>query len=208
MDQDLGHLTLIRPQLPSTVQYLAYRGAEAAGHPRQYDSKVDLQDLTRFTFVETVQPQFDLYTQRVWHVSLKRAIRVTYLVDHRLHRVRTCLLFSTDVGCRTRPDSDYAVLQTALSNRISLPRRETIHRTVCLPSAVGQKAGFPFQCQFHRSQSCQAGSSFVFSMASVKRRALNDHLLDTLISTLDLSPPEIKSHPNYQTLGSYGVIAA
>ncbi|MCY7323857.1 MAG: IS4 family transposase, partial [Phormidesmis sp. CAN_BIN36] len=49
---------------------------------------------------------------------------------------------------------------------------------------------------------------FVFSMASVKRRALNDHLLDTFISRLELSPTEIKSHPNYQNLRSYGMIAA
>ena len=42
--------------------------------------------------------QVDLYTARLWHVSLKREIRVVYLVDHRLpHRTRTCLLFSTDV---------------------------------------------------------------------------------------------------------------
>lgn len=57
----------------------------------------------------------------------------------------------------------------------------------------------------HRQQSGNA--PFVFSMASVKRRALNDHLLDTFISKLGLSPTEIKSHPNDQNLRSYGVIA-
>ncbi|MCC5651875.1 isocyanide synthase family protein [Nostoc sp. XA013] len=49
---------------------------------------------------------------------------------------------------------------------------------------------------------------FVFSMVSVKRRALNDHLLNTFISKLGLSPTLIKFHPNYQNLSSYGVIAA
>ena len=49
---------------------------------------------------------------------------------------------------------------------------------------------------------------FVFSMASVKRRALNDHLLDMFISKLGLSPTLIKSHANYQSLRAYGVIAA
>jgi len=58
----------------------------------------------------------------------------------------------------------------------------------------------------HRQQSGNA--PFVFSRASVKRRALIDHLLDTFVATLDLSPNEIKSHPNYQNLRSYGVIAA
>lgn len=49
---------------------------------------------------------------------------------------------------------------------------------------------------------------FVFSMATVKRRALNEHLLNRFISNLDLSPSAIKSHPNYEKLRSYGTIAA
>ena len=49
--------------------------------------------------METVQPKVDLYSARVWHVSSERQIiRVAYLIDRRLpNRVRTCLLFSTDV---------------------------------------------------------------------------------------------------------------
>jgi hypothetical protein len=47
-----------------------------------------------------------------------------------------------------------------------------------------------------------------FSMASAKRRALNHHLLDRFIQTLDLEPTLIKSHPNYSTLCNYGIIAA
>jgi len=133
MDQYLGHLTLVRPQLPSRVQYLAVDGAYAKerfvtgatqlklhvvsklrcdanlrhlytgvqkqrGRPRKYDGKVDLTDLSRFTFVDTVQPQVDLYTARSWHVSLKWQIRVAYLIDRRPpNRTRTCLLFSTTV---------------------------------------------------------------------------------------------------------------
>jgi hypothetical protein len=49
---------------------------------------------------------------------------------------------------------------------------------------------------------------FVFSMTSVKRRALNQHLLDLFIAKLDLEPSVIKSHPNYHALCDYGVIAA
>ena len=49
---------------------------------------------------------------------------------------------------------------------------------------------------------------FVFSMASVKRRALNHHLLERFIANLDLEPSVIKSHPNYSTLCDYGTIAS
>jgi len=45
-------------------------------------------------------------------------------------------------------------------------------------------------------------------MASAKRRALNQHLLERFIANLDLEPSVIKSHPNYSTLCDYGTIAA
>jgi hypothetical protein len=41
-----------------------------------------------------------------------------------------------------------------------------------------------------------------------KRQALNAHLLDLFTATFALEPTLIKSHPNYQTLLNYGVIAA
>ncbi|MFM7450677.1 MAG: IS4 family transposase, partial [Leptolyngbyaceae cyanobacterium] len=37
--------------------------------------------------------------------------------------------------------------------------------------------------------------------------AFNDHLLERFISELDLDPTLIKSHPNYENLRSYGIIA-
>ncbi len=82
----------------ANLQYLYTGEQKRRGRPCKYDGKVDLTDLSRFIFVETVQPNVDLYTAVVWHVSLKRNIRVAYLLDRRhLTRVRTCLLFSTEV---------------------------------------------------------------------------------------------------------------
>lgn len=45
------------------------------------------------------------------------------------------------------------------------------------------------------------------SMANYKCFAFNDHLLEQFICQLDLHPTLIKSHPNYESLHSYGVIA-
>jgi hypothetical protein len=50
--------------------------------------------------------------------------------------------------------------------------------------------------------------SLVDCMASVKRHALNQHLLGRLIRELELDSTSIKSHPSYQTLQNYGIIAA
>jgi hypothetical protein len=59
-------------------------------------------------------------------------------------------------------------------------------------------------------QSTQANKaeSLRFSIASVKRQALNEHLLDLFTAMFDLEPTLIKSHPNSQTLLNYGTIAA
>jgi hypothetical protein len=44
-------------------------------------------------------------------------------------------------------------------------------------------------------------------MASYKRVALNEYLLELFIEKLDLNPTLIKSHPNYSKLCKHGVIA-
>ncbi|MEM6256108.1 MAG: IS4 family transposase, partial [Cyanobacteria bacterium P01_D01_bin.156] len=49
---------------------------------------------------------------------------------------------------------------------------------------------------------------FVFSMASYKRRKLNQHLMDRFIRNLDLDETLIKSHPNYSSLCDYGVLVS
>ncbi|PZO46783.1 MAG: IS4 family transposase, partial [Phormidesmis priestleyi] len=49
---------------------------------------------------------------------------------------------------------------------------------------------------------------FVFSMASYKRRKLNQHLLERFIHNLDLDETLIKSHPNYQSLCDYGTLVS
>lgn len=82
----------------ANLQFLYTGVQKRRGRPRKYAGKVDLTDLSRFIFVKAVQPDVELYTAVVFHVSLKRSIRVAYLVDHRqTTRVRTCLLFSTDI---------------------------------------------------------------------------------------------------------------
>lgn len=82
----------------ANLQFLYTGVQKQRGRLRKYAGKVDLADLSRFTFVKAVQPDVELYTAVVFHVSLKRSIRVAYLVDRRHStRVRTCLLFSTDI---------------------------------------------------------------------------------------------------------------
>ena len=56
-------------------------------------------------------------------------------------------------------------------------------------------------------QHCE-GDDLSFSIASFKRLALNQHLLDVFIDMFELDPTLIKSHQNYQNLLDYGAIAS
>ena len=199
----------------ANLRYLYTGKQKQRGRPRKYDGKVDFTDLSRFTFVQSRQPDVELYTQRVWHVSLKREIRVVYLIDRRSpHRVGTCLLFSTDVD----QDPTQIVQFYKLRFQIEFLFRDAKQFT----GLEDCQARDLTKLEFHFNASLtalnlakveanqqQSGQERVpFSMASAKRRALNQHLLDRFIETLDLEPTLIKSHPNYSTLCNYGIIAA
>jgi hypothetical protein len=59
---------------------------------------VNLADPTQLLSVRQVQPGIDLYTAVVWHVWLKRKIRLAYLLDRRLpNTANYVVLFSTDL---------------------------------------------------------------------------------------------------------------
>ncbi len=185
------------------------------GRPRKYDGKVDFTDLSRFTVVAAVQPNVDLYTQRVWQVSLKRETRVVYLIERQVsNRVRTYLLFSTDVGQAPKQIVQFYKLRFQIEFSFRDAKQFTgledcqardlvkleFHFNACLTALNLAKV------ETHPPHPGQ--EPIAFSMATLKRRALNQHLLERLIATLDLEPNLIKSHPNDSTLCNYGMIAA
>jgi Transposase DDE domain len=65
-----------------------------------------------------------------------------------------------------------------------------------------------YQAQLQQPASDTERKADVFSMASHKRAAFNDYLLERFISQLDVNPTSIKSHPNYQKLRPYGLLTA
>ena len=188
------------------------------GRPRKYDGKVDFSDVSRLLYVKSLDGDEDgihLYTQVVWHVSLKRMIRLVYLLDQRKpDQTRYALLFSTDLNQSAEEILEFYRLRFQI---------EFIFRD------AKQFTGFS-DCQarnenaldFHLNVSLMAlnvaraeqrslvGAEelSILSMASVKRRALNDYLLDLFIDKLGLCRTLIKSHINFQDLRNHGVIRA
>jgi hypothetical protein len=211
----LGLDVVSKLRCDANLRYLYTGKQNPRGRPRKYDGKVDFHDLTRFTWVDTVKPNLDLYSATVWHVSLKRTLQLAYLLDRRHpERLRFVVLFSTDI--HQDPKQIYRFYR--LRFQIEFLFRDAKQFTGLQDS----QARDILKLDFHLNTSLTAlnlakldalrqhtgHKPFVFSMASVKRRALNQHLLDIFIANLDLDPRLIKSHPNYQTLCDYGTILA
>lgn len=200
------------------LRYVYTGEQKPRGRKRKYDGKVDLTDVSRMTFVAEIEPKLSLYTVTVWSLRLKRKVRLAYLMDKRNpSRTGHILLFSTDINI------DAKDILTFYKSRFQI---EFIFRDAKQFTGLADcqardftKLDFHFNAclmalnlaklqAWQSHQSAHPDIPFVFSMASYKRLALNQHLLDRFISLLDLEPTLIKSHPNFHKLCSYGVIAS
>lgn len=207
--------TIGKLRCDANLNYLYDGPQKPRGARRKYDGKVDLTDLTRWQSLGEVEPDTDLYTAVVWSVCLKRKIRVVYLLN-RKHPERLCyaLLFSTDIGL------DPSQLFEAYRARFQIEfifrdAKQFTGLTDC-QARDEQKLDFHFNAsltalniaKWEQYQQRDPWEPFVFSMASYKRRKLNQHLIDRFIRNLDLDETLIKSHPNFPSLCDYGVLVS
>ncbi|NJL57205.1 transposase [bacterium] len=200
------------------LRYL-YNGVQKPrGAKRKYDGKVQLSDFSQWSPVRPLDLHLDLYTLVVWHVSLKRKIRVAALVDTRKpEKMGVALLFSTDLDL----DAELILQYYKARFQIEFIFRDAKQFTGLCDAQTRQPQTLDFhfnasltalnlakyEDQLRATQGNQEQALSPFSMASYKRVAFNDHLLERFISMLELNPTLIKSHPNYQSLRSYGIIA-
>lgn len=199
----------------ANLKYLYNGPQKLRGARRKYDGKVDLTDLSRWQSMGQVEDHISLYTAIVWSVNLKQKIRVVYLLNHK-HSERLCyaLLFSTDVelGASQLYEAYRARFQIEFIFRDA---KQFTGLTDC-QARDPQKLDFHFNAsltalnlaKWEQYQQRDIWEPFVFSMASYKRRKLNQHLLERFIRNLDLDETLIKKHPNYQTLRDYGLLAS
>lgn len=209
----LGFEAIGRLRSDANLKFLYDGPHTGRGRPRRYDGKVDWTDPSRLTFVTTLDEGVSLYTAVVWSVNFRRPVRLAYLLKEQDGRRSYVVLFSTDVTI------DPLHLYRCYTARFQI---EFIFRD------ARQFLGFS-DCQ---ARSAEALDSHVnaslmalnlakatlqsthtdaeplsFSIASLKRLALNEHLFDLFIDMLDLDPTLIKSHPKYSELLSYGSLS-
>jgi DDE superfamily endonuclease len=216
VELDLHLVSKLR--IDADLRYCYTGEQKLKGAPRKYDGKVDLSDLSRLEFGSELANGIKMYSQVVWHISLKRKIRIVYLLDQRNpEKQRVALLFSTDI----KLDSLRLYKYYKSRFQIEFIFRDAKQFTgLCDCQSRQQKAlDFHFNASLaalniakleqQKTQSATGEDSQPqsFSMATYKRLALNGHLLERFISMLELDQTLIKSHPNYDSLLQYGSLA-
>jgi hypothetical protein len=213
----LGFHSIGRLRSDANLKFLYDGPQKRRGNRRRYDGKVTLADPSRFTLVKTLEDGVSLYTAVVWSVSLKCRIRLAYLRKEQEGRQSYVVLFSTDIDC------DPMELYQCYAARFQIEfvfrdARQFTGLADCQarsPEALDAHVNASLMALNLAKAALQATHSgaepdapLSFSIASFKRQALNAHLLDLFTSMFALEPTLIKSHPNYQMLLNYGVIAS
>jgi DDE superfamily endonuclease len=155
------------------------------GKRRKYDGKVDLNDVSRFQFVQDLEQNLKLYTAVVWHMSLKRQVRIAYISDTRKpDKVGHVVLFSTDINLSAY--DIYCFYKARFQIEFIFRDAKQFTGLSDCQARSKHKLDFHFNAsltalnlaKFDAQQRHQGDQPFVFSMASYKRLAFNDHLLD------------------------------
>jgi hypothetical protein len=187
------------------------------GPRRKYDGKVNFHDLRRFEALGPLEERahVHLYTALVWHVSLKRKLRMVVLVNRKdPPKPRSIVLASTDLEL----DGHKLVAFYVARFQIEFLFRDSKQFTGLADCQARAEAALDFhfnaslatlnlaRAEELRTQTDQ--SPQVFSMASWKQRQFNERLLDLFMERFALDPTWVKNQPYYEELRTYGAIAA
>lgn len=181
------------------------------GRPKIDDGKVDWSALSRFEQIETPDAGIVLSSQVVNQVHCKRNLRVVKVVDTASQR--WALLLSTDVALAAETIYRYdtarfhiAFLCRAATQFTGLSdgqaRAKTKLHCHCAASLTAVTVA---KLDARQQRDSQAPA---FSMATVKRRYVNVHLLERLLSTFADGTTLDKCSPEYEQLCNYGAITS
>jgi DDE superfamily endonuclease len=206
----LGLAQIGKLRIDANLRYL-YQGPQrpGPGRPKTYDGKVNWDNRSRFEKIETDDDDIVLYHQVLNHVQFQCNLRVVLVVDTKPHR--RAVLFSTDV------DLDALTIFCYYKARFQIEflfrdAKQFTGLTDCQARSQA-KRNFHFNASLStvtlakleaRQQNEDAASAF--SMASLKRQAFNQHLIDRICQHLAKGHSLEKSSPDYEELCNYGTI--
>jgi DDE superfamily endonuclease len=209
---DLGLHAIGKLRTDANLKVLYTGSQKPKGRRRKYDGKLDCSDLSHLEFVRDLDKHTKLYTSVVYSVSLKRNIKLAYLLKEIDHKRSYVLLFSTDL--EIAPYDLYRFYKARFHIEFIFRDAKQFTGLEDCQSCDADKLDFHFNASLTalnlaKADLLQQRSSqepISFSIASYKRRALNEHLLERFISKFALDPTLIKSNPAYDAMCTYGLI--
>ena len=206
----LGLEQIGKLRLDAHLRYL-YQGPKrpGPGRPQTYDGKVHWDNLARFETVETADDDIVLYHQVLNHVQFQCTLRVVLVVDTKYNR--KAVLFSTDLNLDALTIYRYYKARFQIEF-LFRDAKQFAGLTDCQARSQA-KLNFHFNASLSavtlakldaRQQNGDAASGF--SMASLKRRAFNQHLIERISQYLAKGHSLEKSSPDYEELCNYGTI--
>lgn len=174
------------------LRYL-YRGAYSGlGRPKRYDGKVDFNELSRFVYEGEGEQNLHVYVQTLWHVGLKRTVRVVLLLNTSQAKPRYVLLFSTDLSLTGKEIVELYRLRFQIEflfrdakqftglTHCHAPDKQALHFHFNASMSAVNLAKLDLLSQQPPRQ------DFVFSLRTYIHRSFSHRLLSRLLSNLDL----------------------
>jgi len=208
-----GYHQISKLRHDADLRYLYTGEQKARGRHRVYDGKVRFEDLSRFRFVGVID-NLSVYTIVANSPSLKRNIRVVYLVRRQGDKIATALLFSTDIDLPAtdirrfykarfqieflfRDAKQFVGLSDCQARcEISLD----FHFNACMSALNMMKWESRKISQSETSPGC--------SISSIKRRNSDEYLLKRFLETSGIDLSTIKFPEAYDRIINLGAIAA
>jgi hypothetical protein len=211
-----GFHLITKLRVDANLRFL-YTGPQRAGRGRRraFAGKVSFSDLSHLDLVTEVEPGIRLYTQVVNSVALQRNLRIVLVLDQRKpQKPRYVVLGSTD--CELAAEVIFS--HYAARFQIEFLFRDAKQFTGLSECQSRDQQAIDFHlnaalaavniARIEQLEQAETAIRPVFSLASYKQRAFNEHLLELFICKLALRADMIKNHPQYNYLRNYGAIAA
>ena len=218
--EGLQVVTKLRTDADMRFRYTRGRTGKQ-GRPKTYDGKVNWKDLSRFdkvdlsTLPHKVEPGVEIYTAELYHVTLKRWMRVVVIVWYTADKKRHhAILATTDLSYTP---ADVLRSYQARFQLEFLFRDGKQHTGLTECQARNKEAlDFHFNASLATVSAARAAAvaaqtgdePFVFSLATQNQVAFNEHFMAEISTKFGYDLSCWKNHPAYEELRTYGALAA
>jgi hypothetical protein len=207
----LGLHSVGKLRCDANLRYLYHGPQKPCGRSKRYNGKVRFNDLSRFELA-AIDGKQRVYTAVVNSVSLKRDIRIAYIVKQDGNRISTALLFCTDINL---PATEiYRYYKARFQIEFLFRDAKQFTGLLDCQARCEQSLHFHFNAsmtalnllKMHDRQLTENSEGKVISILSWKIKKFNEHFIEHIFSMLELDLSLIKSNPQYEDILKYGTI--